>query len=142
MSQQHPRNVPSTLPLEAIRHINQVCDRFEAAWQDALAGRGPAPCLEDYLQGANESVNASLLRELVALDTEYRQQGATPRRRQHSPAGDKPPPPASGDRNLLFGILAVQMDFIRRAALLAAMHAWVLDKSKPLGHILRDLGHL
>ncbi len=43
---------------------------------------------------------------------------------------------ANGDRNLLFGILALQMDFIRRDALIRAMHAWVLDKDKPLGQIL------
>jgi hypothetical protein len=35
------------------------------------------------------------------------------------------------DRNLLFGILALQMDFIQRDALIAAMHAWVLDKTRP-----------
>jgi hypothetical protein len=46
------------------------------------------------------------------------------------------------DRNLLFGILALQMDFISRDALIAAMHAWVLDKAKPLGQILVDQGHL
>src|SRR5262249_47469520 len=40
------------------------------------------------------------------------------------------------DRNLLFGILAVQMNFVGRDALIAAMHAWVLDRSKPLGLIL------
>jgi hypothetical protein len=45
---------------------------------------------------------------------------------------------AAADRNLLFGILALQMDFIRRDALIAAMHAWVLDKAKPLGQILLD----
>jgi hypothetical protein len=43
---------------------------------------------------------------------------------------------ATGDRNLLFGILALQMDFIARDALVKAMHAWVLDKAKPLGQIL------
>ena len=37
---------------------------------------------------------------------------------------------ANGDRNLLFGILALQMDFIRRDALVQAMNAWVLDKTK------------
>jgi serine/threonine-protein kinase len=42
----------------------------------------------------------------------------------------------SHDRNLLFGILAVQMDFISRDALVAAMNAWVLAKDKPLGEIL------
>src|SRR5260370_34597296 len=46
--------------------------------------------------------------------------------------------PFAADRNLLFGILALQMDFIRRDALIAAMHAWVLDKAKPLGEILRE----
>jgi serine/threonine-protein kinase len=43
---------------------------------------------------------------------------------------------STSDRNLLFGILALQMDFIGRDALIAAMHAWVLDKSKPLGQVL------
>jgi len=43
---------------------------------------------------------------------------------------------ATADRNLLFGILALQMDFIRRDALIAAMNAWVLDKATPLGEIL------
>jgi serine/threonine-protein kinase len=42
----------------------------------------------------------------------------------------------SSDHNLLFGILALQMDFINRDQLIAAMHAWVLDKDKPLGQIL------
>src|SRR5262249_18095405 len=42
----------------------------------------------------------------------------------------------NADRNLLFGIIAFQMDFITRDQLIAAMHAWVLDKGKPLGQIL------
>ena len=42
----------------------------------------------------------------------------------------------NADRNLLFGILALQMDFISRDALIAAMHAWVLDKARPLAEIL------
>ena len=52
------------------------------------------------------------------------------------------PSPASADRNLLFGILALQMDFISRDALIRAMHAWVLDKYKPLGQILVEQGGL
>lgn len=40
------------------------------------------------------------------------------------------------NRNLLFGILALQMDFIQRDHLIAAMQAWVLAKQKPLGQIL------
>ena len=52
------------------------------------------------------------------------------------------PPSPAADRNLLFGILALQMDFVSRDALIAAMHAWVLDKAKPLGQILVEQGGL
>jgi tRNA A-37 threonylcarbamoyl transferase component Bud32/tetratricopeptide (TPR) repeat protein len=45
-------------------------------------------------------------------------------------------PSAPSDRNLLFGVLALQMDFINRDALVVALNAWVLDKSRPLGEIL------
>src|SRR5262245_46253946 len=48
----------------------------------------------------------------------------------------------NADRNLLFGILALQMDFVARDALITAMHAWVLDKDKPLGLILLEHGAL
>jgi hypothetical protein len=44
----------------------------------------------------------------------------------------------SADRNLLFGVLALQMDFVSRETLIAAMNAWVLDKHKPLGPILHE----
>jgi hypothetical protein len=55
-----------------------------------------------------------------------------------------PPSPSSpsADRNLLFGILALQMDFIGRDDLITAMHAWVLDKAKSLGQILVQQGTL
>src|SRR5262245_48646698 len=58
--------------------------------------------------------------------------------------GPAPTParPAEADRNLLFGILALQLDFVGRDALVAAMNAWVLDKGRPLGHVLRDQGAL
>jgi WD40 repeat protein/tRNA A-37 threonylcarbamoyl transferase component Bud32/Flp pilus assembly protein TadD len=49
---------------------------------------------------------------------------------------DATPSRPRADRNLLFGILALQLDFIGRDPLIAAMHAWVLDKTKPLGQIL------
>src|ERR1700722_15157063 len=52
------------------------------------------------------------------------------------------PAGSASDRNLLFGILALQMDFISRDALIAAMNAWVLDKAKPLGQILAAQGQL
>jgi serine/threonine-protein kinase len=49
---------------------------------------------------------------------------------------DSPPLRSAADRNLLFGILALQMDFVSRDALITAMNAWVLAKQKSLGEIL------
>jgi serine/threonine-protein kinase len=51
-------------------------------------------------------------------------------------------PSPAADRNLLFGILALQMDFVSREALLHGMNAWVLQKDTPLGHLLRQQGAL
>ena len=48
----------------------------------------------------------------------------------------------AGDRNLLFGMLALQMDFVPQGALVAAMQAWAFDKRRPLGDILAGAGHL
>ena len=48
----------------------------------------------------------------------------------------------NADRNLLFGILAFQMDFVDRDALIAAMNAWVVRKDHPLGQILVEQGAL
>ena len=40
------------------------------------------------------------------------------------------------DRNLLFGILAYQNDFISRDEFVAALRRWLLDKSMAVDHIL------
>ena len=42
----------------------------------------------------------------------------------------------SADRNLLFGVLALQMDFLTRDQLIEGMQAWVLEKAKPLEEVL------
>ncbi len=49
---------------------------------------------------------------------------------------------AGADRNLLLGLIALQMDFISRDALIAAMQAWGLNKATPLSQILHDQGAL
>src|SRR5262249_48326101 len=49
---------------------------------------------------------------------------------------------APSDRNLVFGILAVQLNYIGRDALINAMSAWVLAKYRPLGDILVEQGAL
>jgi len=46
------------------------------------------------------------------------------------------------ERNLLFGVVALQMDFIDRDQLVAAMTAWAVAKRKPIGEILEEQGAL
>jgi hypothetical protein len=51
-------------------------------------------------------------------------------------------PVLSSDRNLLFGLLALQMDFVTQQQLLEAMNAWLLEKQTSLGEILVRRGVL
>ena len=48
--------------------------------------------------------------------------------------------PRDPARNLLFGLLAFQNNFIDRRALLAAFDAWNADKAQPLGQVLAEQG--
>ncbi len=50
--------------------------------------------------------------------------------------------PLEADRNLLFGVLALQMDFISREALVAAVTEWTRDRARPLDRILVSQGAL
>jgi superkiller protein 3 len=52
-----------------VRRINAACNDFELAWL-----QGQRPCLEDYLGDTPEPERSALLRELVALDLDYRRQ--------------------------------------------------------------------
>jgi len=47
-------------------------------------------------------------------------------------------PSQPADRNLMVGILAVQLGFISRDQLLTAMTSWIQEKQRPLEEILRD----
>jgi WD40 repeat protein/serine/threonine protein kinase len=53
---------------ELARVLEQVCDRFESAWQS-----GTEPHLEDYLSDALPALRPGLLRELILLDIHHRQ---------------------------------------------------------------------
>src|SRR5262249_13949166 len=44
---------------------------------------------------------------------------------------------AVADPNLLYGILAFQMDFVSQEELIDGLHAWVRDKQTPLGVLLQ-----
>jgi serine/threonine-protein kinase len=50
-----------------VRRLEQVCDRFEAAWK-----AGARPRIEDHLAAVPEPERAALLRELIPLEVDYR----------------------------------------------------------------------
>ena len=49
---------------------------------------------------------------------------------------------SQSDRNVMFGVLALQMEFITQSGLIAALQAWTLQKSRPLGELLVELGQM
>src|SRR5262249_23063447 len=57
--------------LSALRQVDEVCERFEAAWQ-AAGGAGEQPRIEEYLAGTAGRVRSELLRELLRLELAYR----------------------------------------------------------------------
>ena len=57
--------MPSTL-LPA-RHVDQICDGFEAAWK-ASGRAGARPRIEDYLAAVAQPEQAALCPELIKLD--------------------------------------------------------------------------
>jgi serine/threonine protein kinase len=65
----------SESPLSLNLRINEACDRFELAWQ-----AGQRPRIEEYLGDTCEPERSALVRELIALDIDYRRQvGEQPR---------------------------------------------------------------
>jgi serine/threonine-protein kinase len=149
-------STPRSLSVTLAGRVDRACDRFEADWN-----AGQRPRIEAYLADAPETDRPLLLRELLLLELEFRQgDGERPipgEYRARFPrderllnsafeaAGLTEPAarpegkgPANADRNLLFGILAARTDLASRDALVAAMQAWVVDKSRPLGQILTE----
>jgi serine/threonine protein kinase/formylglycine-generating enzyme required for sulfatase activity len=72
-----PFNEP--LPVSVLRQVDEVCYRFEKAWQNARSG-DQRPRLEDFLGHLPEPGRTVLLRELWALELTYRP-GPVPRAR-------------------------------------------------------------
>jgi serine/threonine-protein kinase len=158
MNRQNPHEDINLSPELAAR-IEACCDRFEAAW---VAGRRPK--IEQYW---TDTDGLEILRELLILELNYRLRlGEKPRPNDydsrfgvqrltiHSAFASIPTLASlvatsqssserdSADRNLLFGVLALQMNFISREQLVACVSIWVLDKSKSLDAILVEQGWL
>src|SRR5262249_32294719 len=58
------------------------------------------------------------------------------------PRSPDPMAALAADRNLLFGLLALQNGLINQVQLVAAFQAWTLDKARALADHLLALGHL
>ncbi len=56
------------------RRIEELCDRFEAAWKAHIRGEGPRPQIEEFLPQVDSSDCPALFRELLPLDVAYRKQ--------------------------------------------------------------------
>ena len=66
--------------LPTIQRIDLVCDAFESAWSN-----GERPVIEEFLGDTEGEERDQLIRELVALDIEYREkQGETPHLEEYS----------------------------------------------------------
>jgi serine/threonine-protein kinase len=150
---------PEHRPDHPALRLDAACDRFEATWR-----QGRRPRIEDALDELPEPERLELLRALLELERELRRgAGEHPapdeslgRFPQHTqliaevfttspprvPAGQTLRMRSAVDDNLLFGILALQNNFVSRAAVVQAFHAWVADKSRPLAQVLRDRGDL
>ncbi len=138
--------------------IDERADRFESDWKRG----GDRPRIEDFLDRRDRPLArrpapgaaAGRARAAARRRRAARRRGVSPalpgrprRRRRRLRSEDRPKqvprePPATTAQGLLFGLLALQNNFIDRDALLAAFNAWVADKSQSLGQILLDRGAL
>ena len=55
------------------RRLDAICDRFEAAWQRALADETEPPRIEEFLVSVDTESDNKLLVDLIRLDVAYRQ---------------------------------------------------------------------
>lgn len=60
-----------TQPLDVLAAIDAVCDRFEEGWRQA-GGDGDGPRCEDFAADLPEGLRADALRELYAIERQYR----------------------------------------------------------------------
>jgi serine/threonine-protein kinase len=156
---------------EALWRLEATCCRFEQAWQagrrpspwdflDGTSGPERIALLRELLR---LDVDYRRLAGEVPSPEEYQRifPEAAVLLRDHfadpPPAGRKEPPPqprAQGmtrpqgrdgkesDRNLLFGVLALQADLIDNERFVRACALWAADKDRPLAEVLVEQGWL
>ena len=59
--------------------LEPICEQFEAVWLEALSGNSDRPRIEQFISDSSDEDRAILLRELLAVEIDFRQQaGETP----------------------------------------------------------------
>src|SRR5262249_22517538 len=142
-------------PLDVHDRIDRACDRLEAAW-----GRGERPRIEGFLGEADGPYRAAWVRDLLAVELDARRRrGEAPQPTEYrarfpgaaaviaaasaaAPGQPVAPGPVGAERDLLFGLLALQNGLIDQVQLVAAFQAWTRDKAKPLAEHLAARGDL
>jgi WD40 repeat protein len=150
-----------SLPLTLAGSIDRACDRYEAEWK---AGRRPQ--IEAHLAESPEHERPALLRELMLLEIEFRMScGESPTAAEYRArfpehdalvasvfdvaalvrdAAANPPTTngAGADRDLMLGVLALEMGLVTRDVLADTMRGRAPDEPRSLGQILMDKGEL
>jgi hypothetical protein len=140
-----------SVPLELAREIDRICDTFVA---ELTAGHEPR--IESYLGQIATEGRAALLRELIVAELEFRIAQGRPsvtesyharfpddratvddalaliNRARTQPVSSRREAVQNRatNHNLLFGIIALQSDFLTREQLVAGFDVWVHDKSR------------
>jgi serine/threonine-protein kinase len=164
-----PPGLLEGLSEEAVWRLEAACCRFEEAWltrrrpqlEHFLAGAdGPEreALLREllrldvyYRRGAGERPSprdyqricpaaAALLPDDLADPSPAGRNGSPPAPR--GPANGQARGAQDTDRNLLFGVLALQADFLDNERFARACALWAADKGRPLGQVLVEQGWL
>jgi eukaryotic-like serine/threonine-protein kinase len=126
------------VPLDIQRKIDAVCLEFEDAWRG-----GKEPSIATFVKRGEADWEKLLRAELLRVDLEMRgkaKQAAGVHHAHDMGAHASYDGAKATCRSLLFGVLALQMNFISRDQWIAAMNAWALNKQKALIELLRESG--
>ena len=149
--------------------INRICDPFEAEWcaggrpkvEDHLTANAEpvrSALLKELLavelecrQSVGErperaEYRARFPQHLIIVEAAFQSREKAANANAPGPGVRAVQPRAArrhqADSNLLFGVLALQMDFVTRDTLVDAMNAWMVRKHRTLAEIMEEQGAL
>lgn len=117
-SKEPSKGLPETFDVKIA--AEKLLDEFELSWK-----RGEPPDLERYMELGGH-LGHGYAAELNRIDSEYR-----------TPNVDR-----DANREILFGLLAAQLQFVPRSAIVDAVRDWLQDQRKSVGEILIKKGVL